>query len=49
MSIDLAKHLGRPAGRDIEKLAKALERRLSVAEIVDLTGINRASVKQYLA
>jgi DNA invertase Pin-like site-specific DNA recombinase len=44
------KHLGRPAGRDTEKLAKvarALERGLSVAEIVDLTGISRASVKRY--
>lgn len=44
------KHLGRPAGRDLEKLAKvakALEKGLSVAEIVDLTGISRASVKRY--
>jgi DNA invertase Pin-like site-specific DNA recombinase len=44
------KHLGRPAGRDAEKLAKvatALERGLSVAEIVTLTGISRASVKRY--
>ena len=52
--IELAKqqgrHLGRPAGRDAEKLAKvatALERGLSVAEIVTLTGISRASVKRY--
>jgi len=39
------KHLGRPAGRDAEKLAKvakALEKGLSVAEIVTLTGISRA-------
>jgi DNA invertase Pin-like site-specific DNA recombinase len=44
------KHLGRPAGRDAKKLAKvakALERGLSVAEIVTLTGISRASVKRY--
>lgn len=41
------KHLGRPAGRAAEKVAKALERGLSVAEIVTLTGISRASVKRY--
>jgi DNA invertase Pin-like site-specific DNA recombinase len=44
------KHLGRPVGRDAEKLAKvakALEKGLSVAEIVTLTGISRASVKRY--
>ena len=44
------KHLGRPAGRDVEKLAKVatvLARGLSVAEIVMLTGISRASVKRY--
>ena len=44
------KHLGRPAGRDAEKLAKvatALQKGLSVAEIVTLTGISRASVKRY--
>ena len=44
------KHLGRPAGRDTEKLtkvAKALEKELSAAEIVALTGISRASVKRY--
>lgn len=37
-------------GRDPEKLAnvaKALEKGLSVAEIVALTGISRASVKRY--
>jgi DNA invertase Pin-like site-specific DNA recombinase len=44
------KHLGCPAGREAEKVAqvaKALERGLSVAEIVTLTGISRASVKRY--
>jgi DNA invertase Pin-like site-specific DNA recombinase len=41
------KHLGRPAGCDAEKVAKALEKGLSVAEIVTLTGISRASVKRY--
>lgn len=44
------KHLGRPAGRDAQKLAKvvkALEKGLSVAVIVALTGISRASVKRY--
>ena len=48
--IELAKHLGRPAGRDagkLAKVAKALEKGLSVAEIVTLTGISRASVKRY--
>jgi DNA invertase Pin-like site-specific DNA recombinase len=44
------KHLGRPAGRDAEKVtkvAKAIAKGLSVAEIVTLTGISRASVKRY--
>jgi DNA invertase Pin-like site-specific DNA recombinase len=44
------KHLGRPAGRDQEKVtevAKALAKCLSVAGIVTLTGISRASVKRY--
>ena len=44
------KHLGRPAGRDAKKLSKvapALERGLSVSEIVTLIGISRASVKRY--
>jgi DNA invertase Pin-like site-specific DNA recombinase len=44
------KQLGRPAGRDAEKFAKvtkAFARGLSVAEIVTLTGISRASVKRY--
>ncbi|RZL05069.1 MAG: recombinase family protein, partial [Hymenobacter sp.] len=44
------KHLGRLAGRDAEKVAKvakALAKGLSVAEIVTLTGISRASVKRY--
>jgi DNA invertase Pin-like site-specific DNA recombinase len=43
-------HLGRPAGRDAEKLAKvtkALAKGLSVAESVTLTGSSRASVKRY--
>jgi DNA invertase Pin-like site-specific DNA recombinase len=44
------KHLGRPAGRDAEKVAnvaKALVKGLSVAEIITLTGSSRASVKRY--
>lgn len=44
------KHLGRRPGRNKEKLAKvkrALEKGLSLPEIVDLTGISRASVKRY--
>lgn len=44
------KYLGRPAGRDAEKMtkvARALGRGLSVAEIMALTGISRASVKRY--
>ena len=44
------KHIGRPAGLDAEKSAKvkkALERGLSVAETVSLTGISKASVKRY--
>lgn len=44
------KHLGRPAGRHAQKVAKvtkALEKGLSVAEMVTLTGISRASVKRY--
>ena len=44
------KHLGGPAGRDAEelnKVARALEKGLSVAEIVALTGISRTSVKRY--
>ena len=44
------KHLGRPAGRDAEKLSKvapALKRGLSVSEIVILIDISRASVKRY--
>jgi DNA invertase Pin-like site-specific DNA recombinase len=42
------KHLGRSAGRDAEKLAKAakaLQKSLSVAEIATLTGIRRAIVR----
>jgi hypothetical protein len=52
--IELAKqqgqHLGCPAGREAAKgakVAKALERGLSVAEMVTLTGSSRASVKCY--
>ena len=44
------KHIGRPAGLDTEKFAKvkkALERGLSVAETVSLTGISMSSVKRY--
>ena len=44
------KYLGRPAGRDARKLTKvatALARGLSVADIVTLTGISRANVKRY--
>jgi DNA invertase Pin-like site-specific DNA recombinase len=44
------KHIGRPAGLDAEKFAKvkkALERGLSVAEIVSLRGISISSVKRY--
>lgn len=44
------KHIGRPAGLDMEKFAKvkkALERGLSVAEIVGQTGISMSSVKRY--
>lgn len=44
------KHVGRPAGRNAEKLAKvakALAKGLSVAKIVTLTGISRTSVKRY--
>ena len=44
------KHQGRPAGRNPKKLAKvakALEKGLSVAKIVTLTGINHASMKRY--
>ena len=43
-------HLGRPAGRAAEKLAKvakALANGLTVAEVVAVTGISRASVKRY--
>ena len=50
IALEQGKHLGRPAGRDAEKVAKvanALAKGLSVAEIVTLTGISRASVKRY--
>jgi DNA invertase Pin-like site-specific DNA recombinase len=44
------KHIGRPKGVDSEKLAKvrtAVERGLSVAETVSLTGISLSTVKRY--
>lgn len=44
------KHMGRPKGVNPEPLAKvkkALERGLSVSEIVNLTGISTSSVKRY--
>jgi DNA invertase Pin-like site-specific DNA recombinase len=44
------KHMGRPKGIDAEKFAKvkkAVERGLSVAETVSLTGISMSSVKRY--
>ncbi|QHT65668.1 recombinase family protein [Rhodocytophaga rosea] len=44
------KHIGRPKGINNEnflKVKKALERGLSVNEIVDLTGISMSSVKRY--
>ena len=43
------KHIGRPAGLDVEKFSKvkkALERGLSVAETISLTGISISSVKR---
>lgn len=44
------KHIGRPSGVNQEnylKVKKALEKGLSVSEIVDLTGISMSSVKRY--
>ena len=44
------KHIGRPKGLDADKFAKvkkAVERGLSVAETVSLTGISMSSVKRY--
>ena len=44
------KHIGRPKGLNAEKFAKvkkAVERGLSVAETVSLTGISMSSVKRY--
>ncbi len=44
------KHIGRPQGVNQEnfvKIKKALEKGLSVAEIVNLTGISLSSVKRY--
>ena len=50
MAKQQGKHLSRPAGQDAQKVAKvrrALEKGLSVAEIVALTSASRASVKRY--
>ena len=44
------KHIGRPKSLDAENLAKvkkALDKGLSVAETVGLTGISLSSVKRY--
>ena len=44
------KHIGRPSGVNAERLAKvrtAVERGLSVAETVSLTGISLSTVKRY--
>lgn len=44
------KHMGRPKGahpQNLAKVKKALERGLSVADIVRLTGISASSVKRY--
>ena len=44
------KHIGRPSGVNQEnynKVKKALEKDLSVSEIVNLTGISISSVKRY--
>lgn len=44
------KHIGRPKGLDAEKFTKvkkAVERGLSVAETVSLTGMSMSSVKRY--
>lgn len=44
------KHIGRPKGinpQNLAKVKKALERGLSVAETVNLTGISTSSVKRY--
>jgi hypothetical protein len=49
--IQLAKqqgtHFGRPAGRAAEKVANALEKGLSVVEIVTRTRSSQASIKHY--
>lgn len=44
------KHIGRPAGLGVERFAKvkkAMEKGLSMAETVSLTGISKSSVKRY--
>ncbi|MEA5402932.1 recombinase family protein [Arcicella sp. DC2W] len=44
------KHIGRPIGinqQNYEKVKKALEKHMSVSEIVTLTGISISSVKRY--
>ena len=44
------KHIGRPVGinqQNFEKVKIALEKQMSVAEIVNLTGISISSVKRY--
>ena len=44
------KHIGRPSGvheENYQKVKKALEKGLSVVEIVQLTGISPSSVKRY--
>ena len=50
LAVAKGKHIGRPKGLDAEKFAKvkkAVERGLSVAETVSLTGISMSSVKRY--
>ena len=44
------KHIGRPTGinqQNFEKVKMALQKQMSVAEIVNLTGISISSVKRY--
>ena len=50
LTVVLGKHIGRPKGLDSEnltKVRKALEKELSVAETVELTGIILPSIKRY--
>ena len=50
LAVERGQHMGRRAGRDTEKLAKvqkALEKGLSVQEVVEVTGVSLASVKRY--